>query len=274
MDPCKVPGRTAWLMVAAVVGFLYSCVLAESGERDASSSVRISEIQGYVVDGVPTVEWRISETWNVVGFFLTRSDDIAGSRAETVNTELLLVLPENWMTRSFSIKDRAADPSSAYYYTVTVVDAGGKKHSHGPFRLKFGVRPPAPEPRTVQVDRLPEQTADVEEGDRVKILIRRDDIYMMSASNIAECLTDLSVPDVVSAISNSAVRVFSKRFHLQSQFSRHQEIITVQILDECSPCRPPARLARGTGASIVLMDGLDLLVLRSQCVYSLGRLIR
>ena len=51
------------------------------------------------------------------------------------------------------------------------------------------------------------KAAQAEEGDRVKILIRHNDLYMLSASSIAECLSGASTPQVIDAISQTNINL-------------------------------------------------------------------
>ena len=206
-DQSRIRRATAVLAAAMAVLLSLATVRTQGAGRAGASSVRISDIHGYLQDGIPSVEWRLTDTKDVVGFFLTRSDDASGDGAEAVNSELLPSLPEAWVSRRFRLADNGADPAGTYYYTLTVVGVRGEETRHGPFLLRFDSPSSPRADQTVQQEPLSRKVEAVEQGDRVKILIRHDDLYMMSASGIAECLSGVTASSVVDAISETNINL-------------------------------------------------------------------
>ena len=163
------------------------------------SDPEVWDVAGYRMDGAATLEWT-AEGGGVLGFRWEQFDPVTGS-ARLLQPPLVPARPSAGPA-TYHIVDALASLQGSSWYRVTVLDAQGGTHVQGPFEVEFSaVRPAAARAALHLSSEAPAPVpAALTEGDAVKIKVREDGLYLLSASNIAACLSSLDYDTTLAAI--------------------------------------------------------------------------
>lgn len=194
-------GKRFRLMGCAALALVGASALAAE-PPPLSAPPAVWDVTGRNADGAAVIEWR-AEGANTLGFRWEQFDPVTG-RTRVVAPGLTPVQPRAGGAALYRLTDAAGSLQGTSWYRVTILDTRGATHALGPFELDFS-RAVEAEPARVAAasEPPPPSPAALTEGDAMKIKVREDALYLVTASNIAACLRGLDYTSTVEAIATT-----------------------------------------------------------------------